>query len=204
MSPRRSAVMAAETRTLILREAVDQASRDGLEATTVGSLARRLGMSKAGVVGPFGSKGELQLAALRMAIDVFRGEIWEPCQALEPGLERLEAFCAAWLSYLERDVFPGGCFLTQAACDFDGRPGPIRDEVERALALWDSVLEREAARAIESGQIAGDLDPAQIAFELGAIAQGTNQARQLRGDPEAIERGRRAMRRALGGDKRGV
>ena len=64
--------------------------------------------------------------------------------------------------------------------------------------LWNSVLEAEVATAIESGQLSAELNPGQIAFELGAIAQGVNQARQLRGDPDAIERGRRAMRRVLG------
>lgn len=190
--------MAAETRSAILREAVSQASLDGLGAVTIGGLAGRLDMSKAGVVGPFGSKELLQRAALRAAIDVYRRELWEPVAALAPGLERLHGICDAWLSYLERDVFPGGCFLTQAAAEFDGRPGRIRDEVQRALSLWNSVLEAEAATAIEAGELAAGLDPGQIAFELGAIAQGVNQARQLRADPEAIERGRRAMRRVLG------
>ena len=126
MSPRSSAAVAAETRAAIVQAAVDQASLDGLDALTIGSLAGRLNMSKAGLVGPFGNKEELQLAALRAAIDIYRRELWEPVAALPPGLERLQAICAAWLSYLERDVFPGGCFMTQAAVDFDGRPGRIR------------------------------------------------------------------------------
>jgi Tetracyclin repressor-like, C-terminal domain len=94
-------------------------------------------------------------------------------------------------------VFPGGCFLTAAAAEYDGRPGPVREAIEGALALWASVLEADAATAIEAGDLPPDADPAQIAFELSSIAMGVNQARQLRCDPEAIARGRRAMNRVL-------
>ncbi|WP_425569410.1 TetR family transcriptional regulator C-terminal domain-containing protein [Nonomuraea salmonea] len=38
-------------------------------------------------------------------------------------MPRLRALCAAWVSYLERQVFPGGCFFVAAAHEFDGRPG---------------------------------------------------------------------------------
>ncbi len=196
MSPRRSATAAQATRTGVIEQAVDRASLEGLEGVTIGRLAEDLGMSKAGVVGPFGSKEGLQLAALENAIGVFRREVWEPASSAEPGLARLEAITEAWLDYLRRDVFPGGCFLTQAACEFDGRPGRVREAIDGALSLWHSTLAHEAARGVQAGDLP-DVDPEQVAFELGAIAQGVNQARQLRGDPEAVKRGRRAMRRAL-------
>ncbi len=197
MSPRRSAAEAAETRATIVDETVARASVEGLEGVTIGGLAEELRMSKAGVIGHFGTKQSLQLAAVNEAVGMFRRAVWEPAAGAEPGLERLEAIADAWLSYLDGEVFPGGCFLTAAAAEFDGRPGPVREAIDEALSLWSSVLEREATTAMERGQMPADADPAQIAFELNCIVQGVNQARQLRSDPMAIERGRRAMRRAL-------
>lgn len=197
MSPRRSAAGPKLTRQAVLDETIDEASLHGLDAVTIGRLAERLGMSKAGVVGPFGSKESLQLAALEQAVALFRREIWDPSAGRKPGLTRLEALAEAWLDYLSRDVFPGGCFLTQAAGDFDGRPGPVRDAVRGAFALWQSVLEQEVERAVEQGELPEGVDPAQIAFELAAIAQGVNQRRQLMGDEGAVGRGRTAMRRIL-------
>lgn len=197
MSPRSTAADAARTRSQILGEAVASASIEGLEGVTIGTLAERLGMSKAGVIGPFGSKEDLQLAAVREGIAIFRREIWEPAASQEPGLARLRAIGAAWISYLEDGVLPGGCLLTAAAAEFDGRPGRVREEIEAALALWSSVLEGEAAAAIEAGDLPTDADPAQVAFELGAIALAVNQAIQLRGDELAAERGRRAFGRVL-------
>jgi AcrR family transcriptional regulator len=195
--PRQSARAAAATRTAIVDAAVSQASTDGLEAVTIGKLAGRLDMSKAGVIGPFGSKEALQLAAIEAANATFRREVWEPAAEAEPGLERMTAIADAWLSYLERGVFPGGCFLTAAAAEFDGRTGPVRDAIQGALSLWLSVLENEVRIAIERGEVPKDVDPGQVAFEFNAIAAGVNQALQLETDPDAVERGRRAMRRAL-------
>jgi hypothetical protein len=117
--------------------------------------------------------------------------VWDRAAEAEAGLDRLCAIAEAWVSYLERDVFPGGCFLTAASTEWDGRDGPVRDSVRRTLERWHAVLAAEAATA-------GIDDPEQIAFEMNAIAMGLNQALQLNGDRTAPDRARRAMRRVLG------
>ncbi len=198
MSPRVSDSAAAVTRAGIVRASVDQASREGLEAVTIGRLAEQLDMSKAGVVGPFGSKEELQLATFQEAVALFRRDVWDRASSATPGLPRLEAICEAWLEHLTGDTFPGGCFLTQTAAEFDGRPGRVRTAIEESSGLWEKVLAAEAAIAIKNGDLPKGTDPAQIAFELDAIAQGTNQALQLRDEKDAADRGRRAMYRVLG------
>jgi AcrR family transcriptional regulator len=188
--PRRSAAAALETRRAIVDRAVDVASVDGLDGLTIGRLAGELEMSKAGVIGHFGTKEKLQLAALERAIAIFRREVWQPAAGLDRGLERLRAIAEAWISYLERDVFPGGCFLTAASTEWDGRAGPVRDAVRQTLDLWRGVLVDEAAHA-------GLDDPEQVAFEMNAVAMALNQALQLHLDPKAPERARKAMGRLL-------
>jgi len=197
VSPRNSAEAAATTRAAIVAEAVDRASVEGLEGITIGTLATSLRMSKAGVIGRFGSKEALQLAALASAIASFRAEIWDRAASKPEGLKRLRAIARSWISYLERDVFPGGCFLTAAAAEFDGRPGPVQEEIERALTLWHRVLEREAKVALDRAELPQRTDPAQVAFEMNAVVMAVNQARQLRRDPDAARRGRTAMKRIL-------
>src|SRR3954453_6696363 len=125
--PRRSAADAARTRTSILDRSVAVASVEGLEGLTIGRLATDLDMSKAGVLGHFGTKEELQLAALRAAREVYRREVWDRAASAAPGRARLLAIADAWMSYLARDVFPGGCFVTAAAAEFDDRPGRVHD-----------------------------------------------------------------------------
>jgi AcrR family transcriptional regulator len=197
VTPRRSAAEAAGTRAAIVDRAVEVSSVDGLEGLTIGRLAGELGMSKSGVIGHFGSKEALQLAALDAAVERFTRDVWESAAGAPEGLPRLEAIVDRWLDHLGKPAFPGGCYLTAAACEFDGRAGPVRDAVDRALRRWLRVLEREAAVAVDAGDMPPGTDPAQVAFELNALASGANQELQLRREPEAIERARRAMRRVL-------
>jgi len=198
MSPRRSAVEARQTRAAILDRAVDVASIEGLEGLTTGRLAKHLRMSKAGVFGHFGTKEALQLAALSQAIEVFRRTVWQPAADLQPGLPRLAAICDSWIAYLTGNTFPGGCFLTAASCEFDGRPGPVRDAIAGALARWQRRLEHEAATAIDEGDLPTEANPAQVAFELNAVAMGVNQSLQLHRDTATPYLARSAMRRILG------
>jgi AcrR family transcriptional regulator len=195
--PRSSREDAARTRDAILAEVVAEASVNGLDGVTIGTLAERLDMSKAGVIGPFGSKERLQLEALDRAAAIFRDDVWEPALAAPAGRARLEALVDAWLAHLSRPTFPGGCFLTQAAADFDARPGAVRDAVRAIGRRWEAAIAAEVRTALDAGEVAG-LDPEQAAFEVNALAQGVNQAIQLQGDDDAVARGRAAMRRALG------
>lgn len=188
--PRRSAADTARTHATIVDRAVHVASTDGLEGLTIGRLAGDLSMSKAGVIGHFGTKEELQLEALAEATARWRREVWDPVAGEEPGLPRLRAIAKRWSEFLGDCPFPGGCFLTSASFEFDDRPGPVRDQVRETLALWLRVLAADARRA-------GLEDPDQVAFELNAIAMGTNSAVRLHADPGAAARCHRAMDRVL-------
>ena len=199
MSPRRRAADVAADRDLTLRHALAVASEDGLEGLTIGRLADELTMSKSGLFGRFGSKEDLQLAVVAAAADRFRREAWEPMAGEPAGLARLRAAAAAWLSYLEREVFPGGCVLTAAAHEFDGRPGPVRDAVRAAWAAWLDQLARDAAAARRAGELPeGAAEPAQLAFELQGVMLAANWSYQLWGDATAFARARAAIDRLLG------
>ena len=196
--PRRSAADTARTHAAIVDRAVDLASIEGLEGLTIGRLAGEMEMSKAGLLGHFGTKEELQLATLEAAFALYVREVWEPAAGAEPGRKRLLAIADAWLDYLDRDVFAGGCFLTAVSSEFDDRPGRVRDAVRDGHHRWLAVLAAEARTAIRHGDLPKGTDPDDVAFALNAIAMGVNQARRLAGDEQATERGWRAMRALLG------
>jgi AcrR family transcriptional regulator len=196
--PRRPEAAVAETRAEVTRAAVDRASVNGLEGLTIGSLAAEVEMRKSSVFSLFGSREELQLAALEAAIEQFREEVWGLVADEHPGLPRLLALCESWLSYHEREVMPGGCFLTTATIEYDARPGPLRDAVAATMRRWLATLEREAVVAIEAGELPADTDPADLAFELNALAAAASYGFQLSRDRSVFDRARRSMRRALG------
>ena len=196
--PRRSALEAAGTRDAIIRRAADIGSVEGLEGITIGRLAADLEMSKAGVIGHFGTKEELQLSTLAFAADLFREQVWDPSEDLRPGLERLLAICASWTRCAAEPFLSGGCFIAATTFEFDEREGRVHDELERVVARWRKTLVREITQAIADGDLPAGLDPEQAAFSLEALAAGMNPARRLYGDSAAPDWSLTAMHAVLG------
>jgi AcrR family transcriptional regulator len=198
VSPRRSVAEARQTRADILATGVRLASVEGLEGLTIGRLATALHMSKSGVLGHFGSKEELQLAVVDAAADIFAREVADRARHESPGLPRLRAMCAAWVGYLERRVFPGGCFFTAAAAEFDDRPGRVRNAIAGLASVWNRDLYRQVRTAVEACDLPPDTDADQLVFELDGVILSLNHALQLHRDTNAPARARRAMGRLLG------
>jgi AcrR family transcriptional regulator len=195
--PRRSREATAETRRHIVDTAVAVASTDGLEGLTIGRLADEIGMSKSGLLGHFGSKEGLQLAALEAAGERFTAEVWARAADEEPGLPRLRGAADAWVSYLERRVFPGGCFFAASATELDDRPGPAREQLARNMRRWLRILAADAREAQRVGDLPPEPAAEQIAFEIHGQILAANHGVQLLGDEEACARARAAIARLL-------
>ena len=197
MSPRRSVEEASRTRRRLVERATHMASTEGLEGLTVGRVAEAASLSKSGVTRHFPTKEQLQLSAFSYAVELFTEDVWAPVASQPPGLPRLLALCEAWMDHLAGETFPGGCFLTAASAEFDGRSGPVRDAVAATLERWLGVLAGEARIAIEAGDLAPETDAGALAYQLNALALMANQARQLLGDDDAPARSLVLMRAAI-------
>jgi AcrR family transcriptional regulator len=187
------------TRSAILVEAARLATVDGLEGLSIGGLATALGMSKSGLYAHFGSKEDLQLATIASARETFVAEVFVPALDAPQGVERLRAACEAFLSHIERRVFPGGCFFAVAAADVGTRPGAVRDAVAAQQRDWIQLLERLARKAMDVGELEPGVDPTQLAFELNAILVSASTTFILQRDASVFDRARAAVRRLLPG-----
>ena len=192
-STRRPRSDGERSRAAILDAAARLATVDGLEGLTIGRLAAHTGMSKSGLFAHFGSKEELQLATVATAEEVFTAEVLEPARKAPDGLARLEALCERFMSHVERDVFPGGCFFTSVAGEFDTRPGPVRERVAEFVGRWVGELRAAVAAAQRNGELAARADPDQIAFEVQAALLMANSVYILYRDPAAFDRARTAI-----------
>ncbi len=186
-----------ETHAAILDAAMRIASIEGLGSLSIGRLARELEMSKSGVFAHFRSKLRLQRETIEAARAVFEREVVRPGLAAPEGIRRVEAFCEAYLSYLERAVFPGGCFFAHVLAEFDAHSGPIHDEVAADQRGWDAAMRYQIGMAKQRGEIAHDTDGAQLTFELLAALEFANYQSTLKRDPGVIDLGRRAVRGAV-------
>lgn len=188
----------AQTRDAILRTAADVASVDGLEGLSIGRLATELAMSKSGLFAHFGSKEDLQLATIEEARQRYVREVISPALRSSPGITRLYALCDAFLSYVERDVFPGGCFFASAMAEFDCKaPGAVRDRIAECQDQWMSTLDGAAQDARARGELPSNSDTSQLAFELEAALLSANWYFHLYTDATYLARARRAVRARL-------
>src|SRR6202171_1272733 len=185
------------TRQAILTQAAKLASAEGLEAVSLQRLASELGISKSGLFAHFGSKEELQLATVEEAARVFTDEVLRPGLRTPAGLGRVWALCNAFLSYLKREVFPGGCFFEAAVAEFDSRPGPVRDAVVEKRGYWVSSLARAIRAAAAAGDVKPGVDVEQVAWELSCLLVGANGSFVRSEERRGIERARRAIRDRL-------
>jgi AcrR family transcriptional regulator len=186
-----------QTRQAILTHASQLASSEGLDAVSLQRLATDLGISKSGLFAHFGSKEELQLATVEEAGRIFTREVLKPGLKPPAGLGRLWAMCSSYLSYLKRGVFPGGCFFEAAVSEFDSKPGLVRDAVVARRGYWVESLARAVREAQAAGEVAADVEPEQLAWELDWILVGANNRFVVDGGTLVFERARRALRDRL-------
>jgi AcrR family transcriptional regulator len=185
------------THEAILDTAMRMASIEGIEALSFGRLARELDLTKSGVFAHFRDKEALKRETVRAALRVFDREVVAPGMSAPPGRARLEALSEAYLSYIEREVFPGGCFLAQLLADYDARDGPIRDELAQGQRGWLGLLADQAAVAQERGEIDAAEDPRQLAFDLYAPVELANYLYVLFRDPAMVDHARASVRARL-------
>jgi AcrR family transcriptional regulator len=194
---RRQRADGARSRQAILNAATELATVEGLDGLSIARLADHAGMSKSGLFAHFRSKEDLQVATIDAAAEMFDREVTQPGLKAPAGLRRVHSLCEAFLIYLERAVFPGGCFFVAAAAELDAKPGPVRDHLR---TVYSRILEGLAGiirEARDLGEIDAAEDVAQLTFELDSLMLGANFAYVFFADPAALNRARLAIERRL-------
>jgi AcrR family transcriptional regulator len=186
-----------QTHAAILDTAMRIASIEGLGSLTIGRLARELGISKSGVFAHFQSKQRLQEETIAAARRVLEREVIGPGLGAPSGLAQLEALCESYLSYVERRVFPGGCFFAHIVAEFDAQEGAIHDQVAAGQLGWTSLLDTIIETARQQGELRTNVDGPQLAFELYAAMELANYLSVLYDHPGMVDRGRAAVRGAI-------
>lgn len=185
------------TRAQILAAAVEQASASGFESLTIGSLAEKTGLSKSGLFAHFGSKQELQLAALDEAGRQFTEVVFLPAMKVPRGLKRLRALFENWITWPERASLPGGCPIDSASREYHHQPGAMRDGVIDRQKQLDRELAKAVQMAIDNGEFTPDTDPRQFAFDMLGIVLVFYRTALLLGTPESSRRARIAFDRLV-------
>ena len=150
------------TRARIVNFAMNRASLHGLESLSIGELAKELAMSKSGLFAHFGSKEELQIAIIDAAEKIFGHAVLVPACAHPSGLQRLRGFLENYIRYLTNGTFPGGCFFSAVAAEYDDRPGRVRERIALSMRKWTELLQTEGREARNAGELRDDVDEEQL------------------------------------------
>lgn len=198
MSPVTSrATKGEETRSQILAAAVEQASACGFESLTIGTLAERLGLSKSGLFAHFGSKLDLQMAALDEAARQFTEIVYLPAMKAPRGMKRLRALFENWVNWPQRANLPGGCPIDAATREYHHQPGPMRDAIFERQKQLDRELRKTVQMAIDNGELRADTDAAQVSYDLIGIVLGFFRAQMVLGVDESRQRALTAFERLI-------
>jgi AcrR family transcriptional regulator len=184
------------TRTAILDEAVQIASRVGFAGLSIGQLADEVEMSKSGLFAHFRSKEQLQLQTLDRAAQKFVDIVIRPTLAAPRGERRVRALLDAWLDWT-RETLEGGCIFVAASAELDDQEGPLRDALVRNELDWLELIATVAGTAVAEGDFREDLDPRQFAFEVHGVMLAFHHASRLLRDERAGERAGRAFESLL-------
>lgn len=186
----------AATRSGILDEAVQVASRAGFGGLSIGLLAEQTQMSKSGLFAHFRSKEQLQLQTLARAREKFVDLVVRPALATERGEPRVRALFESWLAWSE-DALDGGCIFVAAAAELDDQPGPLRDALVRSERDWLELVATVAGTAVSEGEFREGLDTDQFAFEVHGVMLAHQHGTRLLRDEHAPGRTRRAFETLL-------
>lgn len=185
------------TRAAIVDAALAMAQAEGLEALSLGELAKRLSLSKSGVFSRAGSREALQLAVLEEHERRFVAEVFTPAMTAPRGLARLDAVVRRWLARVGNPAPEASCLFGAGAFEYDDRPGPVRDALHDGVRRWRAALRRSVQQAQQLGELQAELDADQLVFEIDALVLGLLRDTRFLRDPAAPARALAAWQRLL-------
>ncbi|TNJ24734.1 TetR family transcriptional regulator [Aeromonas sobria] len=157
------------TRETILQTAFEQASQQGLESLTIGSLASACEMSKSGLFAHFQSRDNLQIAVLEYAAEVFRLRVIQPVRQQDHSSQhdKLIALLRAWLEW--HHCFAGRCMFLDAwtsAQDGEVQDSQVQQAARQLVRFWLDYLARQVVQGQAAGEWRQELDPWRAVYRL--------------------------------------
>ena len=137
----------------ILRHGLGVASARGLQAVSMGDVARELEVSRSGLVAKFGDKDNLQLAILNQAADLFIREVVQTGPSDLSGDAQITRLFENWIAWGRSPRLKHGCPFVRASADSEGLATHVRDKLNEVLANWAALLATAINEAKQLGHL---------------------------------------------------
>jgi len=174
-----------ETRHVILQRALAIGSKLGLNALSIGMLAKECCMSKSGLFAHFSSKENLKIEVLKAAEKEFINAVIRPSIGAKRGEPRLKAIFENWLIWAKSKKVPGGCIFLQSSFELDEQPGPSRDYLLKTQTDWMNFLGKATQIAIDEGHFKTGIDIETFVYQYYSLYHGYHYQKHLMRDKNA-------------------
>jgi AcrR family transcriptional regulator len=181
----------------ILAHGLGVASAQGLQALSVGDLARDLDLSRGGLLAYFATKESLQLGVIEQAAGMFIREVVGAAEADTAGEARVRAYFAKWIAWARSLRLKGGCPFVHASAEGDTLPPVVRQKLGAFLDGWSDAVKAAIEEAKLSGQFRHDVDAEQLMFEMYGLYLSHHFWHWSMKDKSALERTMKAFDRLL-------
>ncbi|MEN8243651.1 MAG: TetR/AcrR family transcriptional regulator [Thermodesulfobacteriota bacterium] len=152
------------TRQTIVDQSLQLFSVKGYYNTSIKDVLEATGLTKGGLYGHFTSKEEIWHAVYDHAVSIWRSLVFKDVRRCSDPLERLDAFIKNDLeNYLGGEVFDGGCFFLNMLVELSGQSASMSKQILRGFVRLSRLLRLWLEEAMDSGQVAADADPREIA-----------------------------------------
>ncbi len=154
-----------------LGRALDLFWRRGFEGTSLSDLTEAMGITRPSLYAAYGNKEELFRKALDLYDDVYLGFTRE---ALKQSTARAVAqhLLGGFADAATDAAHPPGCLGTVGALACSTAAEPVRQDLVRRRALFETALCRRLREAQDAGDLPPGAQPTSLARFIMTIAQG--------------------------------
>jgi AcrR family transcriptional regulator len=181
----------------ILSHGLGVASAQGLQALSMGDLARDLDLSRSGLLEYFATKESLQLGVIDQAAGMFVTDVVNAAAASKPGEARVRAMFGKWIAWARSPRLKGGCPFVHASAEGDTLPAIVRERLEAFLDGWTSNIKSAIDDAKVAGEFRDDLDADQLVFEMYGLYLSHHFWHWSMKDRSALDRTMKAFERLV-------
>jgi AcrR family transcriptional regulator len=152
-----------------LKQATDTFWRTGYSGTSLDSIAAATGMNPPSLYAAFGNKHGLYLETLARYWEISLAATREALAEDRPlGESLMLAYEAALSIYFSGKGSARGCFVMGTAVTEAAEDTEIRNSVAAGLRMIDADFEARLRKAVETGELKPDADPAALAVVASA------------------------------------
>jgi len=175
---------AEKTKQYIIAQTASLFNKKGFAGTSLQDITHATGLTKGSIYGNFGGKDEVALAVFDYNISKVRTILRTEVAKQQTIKGKLMAYAEVY-THFQKFPFPeGGCPMLNTAIEADDTHPQLKQKAREAIMSWKKSIVTLIEKGIESGEIAKEVNPEQVALTIMATIEGMIMIANLTGKPE--------------------